>query len=108
METILLVALFALYARYNRRARGLQMDAADEVIQLADPPLVAHPCVSAQHAKHCGLHVPCPLLTPGAAGAGCISSCIAHPCALPSQMQQAVTPPLMHDSGGRSDTCAGI
>ena len=36
LETILLVALFALYARFNRRARDLEMD-ADEVIQLAFP-----------------------------------------------------------------------
>ncbi|CAK0771560.1 hypothetical protein CVIRNUC_003872 [Coccomyxa viridis] len=40
METILLVALFALYARYNRRARGLQMDAADEE-SLREPLIVS-------------------------------------------------------------------
>ena len=57
METILLVALFALYARYNRRARGLQMDAADEVIQLAIPLQVSHPYVSAQHAKQFRAHL---------------------------------------------------
>lgn len=27
LETILLVALFALYARYNRRAQSLELDA---------------------------------------------------------------------------------
>ena len=57
METILLVALFALYARYNRRARGLQMDAADEVIQLAISPLLSLPYVSAQHAKQLRAHL---------------------------------------------------
>lgn len=57
METILLVALFALYSRYNRRARGLQMDAADEVIQSASSPLLSHPYVSAQHAKQFRAHL---------------------------------------------------
>ena len=56
VETILLVALFALYACYNRRARELEMD-TDEVIQLALPLLFSHPSVSAQHAKQCRPHV---------------------------------------------------
>ena len=107
METILLVALFALYARYNRRARGLQMDAADEVMQLAFPPLLSQSYVSAQHAKQFWAHLRarCPYQ---GRRVQAVSSCVAQCCALPFQLRQTVTPSQTHDTSRRSDACAGI
>ena len=107
LETILLVALFALYARYNRRARDMEMD-ADEVIQLSFPFPASHSSVSAQHAKHCRPHVHACRSHQGPARARWASSPAADFSAPPHQIQQPMSPSPMHSSAERSGPCARI